>query len=330
MRTSLRPLAVLLTVLTAATLQAASDPLPSWNGGLAKASILKFVADVTQPGGAGYVAPAERIAVFDNDGTLWSEQPIYPQVLFGMDRAKAVASAHPQWKEQEPFKSALAGDLKGLEATSVKGLVDLTSGSCAGMTVQEFDQVVAQWLATARHPRFQRPYTDCVYQPMLEVLAWLRANGFKTYVVSGGSVDFLRLWTERVYNVPPEQVIGSTVVMTFEMREGKPVLVRGAETEQITDRAGKALAIQRVIGRRPIAAFGNSDGDLPMLEWTAAGGGRRFCLYVRHTDAEREWAYDRTAAVGRLNKGLDEARAKGWTVVDMKQDWKRVFAFEKE
>ena len=330
MRTSIIPLVVLLATLTAATLPAASDPLPSWNDGPTKTSILKFVAEVTKQGGAGYVAPAERIAVFDNDGTLWPEQPVYTQFMFGMDRAKTVASNHPEWKEQEPFKSALAGDLKGLEATGVKGLVDLTALSCGGMTAEELDQLVNHWLATARHPRFKRPYTECAYQPMLEVLACLRANGFKTYIVSGGSLDVLRPWTERVYGVPPEQVIGSTVITKYETRGGAPALVRLAETEHMTDKSGKAIAIQQVIGRRPIAAFGNSDGDLPMLEWTASGSGRRFCLLVHHTDAEREWAYDRKAGTGRLDKGLDEARTRGWTVVDMKQDWKRVFSFEKE
>ena len=330
LRPSISPLVVLVLALSAAMLQAADDPLPTWNTGPAKASILAFVGQVTKQGDPGFVPPAERIAVFDNDGTLWPEQPVYTQFLFGMARAKAVASAHPEWKDQEPFKSALAGDLKGLENTGVKGLVDLTAGSCAGMTVGEFDQLVTNWLAAARHPRFNRPYTECVYQPMLEVLAWLRANGFKTYIVSGGSLDVLRPWSERVYGVPPEQVIGSTVLTRFEMREGKPVLLRLAETEHMTDGTGKALAIQRVIGRQPIAAFGNSDGDLPMLQWTASGSGRRFCLYVHHTDAQREWAYDRNARTGRLDKGLDEARAHGWTIVDMKKDWKRVFAFEQE
>jgi phosphoserine phosphatase len=307
---------------------AADDPLPSWNEGQIKASILAFVAHVTDKTGPGYVAPAERIAVFDNDGTLWPEQPIYTQALFGIDRAKAVAAGHPEWKELEPFKSALAEDIKGLEATGVRGLIDLTVVSCSGMTVDEFSHTVTDWLTTARHPRFHRPYTECVYQPMLEVLAWFRANGFKTYIVSGGSQQFLRPWSQTVYGVPPEQVIGSTTVTKLETRDGLPVLVRLPEIEHLVDRDGKAIAIQRVIGRRPLAAFGNSDGDLAMLQWTAAGSGRRFCAYVHHTDDVREWAYDRTAATGRLDKGLDEARSKGWIVVDMKQDWKRVFPFD--
>ena len=275
-----------------------------------------------------FVAPAERIAVFDNDGTLWTEQPSYTQFVFAMDRAKAVAAQHPEWKEQEPFKSALAGDLKGVVASGVHGLIELPAAACAGMTIEEYDRTAKDWLATARHPRFARPYTDCVYQPMLELLAFLRASGFKTYVVSGGSLEFMRPWTERVYGIPPEQLIGSTVLNKVELRNGQPVMVRQAEIELINDKVEKPLSIQRVIGRRPILAFGNSDGDLPMLQWTASGAGRRFCGYVHHTDGDREYAYDRTAATGRLDKGLDEAAAKGWTVVDMKRDWKRVFPFE--
>jgi hypothetical protein len=329
MRNSIGLVAVLAAARVATPVYAAEHPLPSWNEGPAKASILNFVAQVTDKGSPNYVVPAERIAVFDNDGTLWPEQPIYTQALFGIDQARAVASKHPEWKDREPFKSALAGDLKGLEATGVRGLIDLTTISCGGLTVGEFDRTVTDWLSTKRQPRFQRPYTDCVYQPMLEVLAFLRTNAFKTYIVSGGSLEFLRPWTLAVYGVPPEQVIGSTAVTKYEMRGGNPVLVRQPETEHLTDREEKAIAIQRVIGRRPIAAFGNSDGDLAMLTWTAAGSGRRFCLYVHHTDAKREWAYDRTAATGRLDKGLDVARANGWTVVDMQQDWKRVFPFDK-
>ena len=245
-----------------------------------------------------------------------------------MDRVKAVAAQHPEWNTKEPFKSALAGDLKGVVASGVHGLIELPAAACAGMTIDEYDRTARDWLATARHPRFARPYTDCVYQPMLELLAFLRANGFKSYVVSGGSLEFMRPWTERVYGIPPEQLIGSTVVNKVEVRNGQPVMVRQAEIELINDKGEKPLSIQRVIGRRPILAFGNSDGDLPMLQWTASGRGRRFCGYVHHTDGEREYAYDRTAATGRLDKGLDEAAAKGWTVVDMKRDWKRVFPFE--
>jgi phosphoserine phosphatase len=305
-----------------------ADPLPSWNDGTVRKSILAFVTDVTTPGTADFVPPAERIAVFDNDGTLWTEQPSYTQFQFAMDRVKAVAAQHPEWKEKEPFKSALAGDLKGVVASGVHGLIELPAAACAGMTIEEYDHVAKDWLVNSRHPRFDRPYTDCVYQPMIELLAYLRTNGFKIYVVSGGSLEFMRPWAERVYGVPPEQLIGSTVVTKLELRNGQPVMVRQAEIELINDKVEKALSIQRIIGRRPILAFGNSDGDLPMLQWTAAGAGRRFCGYVHHTDGEREYAYDRTAATGRLDKGLDEAKARGWTVVDMKRDWRRVFPFE--
>jgi phosphoserine phosphatase len=318
----------LATWLTAITVYGATDPLPAWNDGPAKQSILKFVAEVTTPGSVTFVPAAERIAVFDNDGTLWTEQPSYTQFAFAIDRVKAVAPQHPEWATQEPFKSALAGDLNGVIASGVHGLVEMPAAACAGMTTEEYDRTAREWLNTARHPRFGRPYTECVYQPMIELMAFLRTNGFKTYVVSGGSLEFMRPWTERVYGVPPEQLIGSTVVTRFELRNGQPVMVRAAQVELIDDKVEKAISIQRIIGRRPILAFGNSDGDLPMLQWTAAGGGRRFCGYVHHTDAGREYAYDRTAATGRLDKGLDEAAARGWTVVDMKRDWKRVFPFQ--
>ena len=314
--------------LTAVALHGAVDALPSWKDGPVKENIVTFVREVTTPGTAVFVAPAERLAAFDNDGTLWTEQPCYTQFVFAMDRVKAVAAQHPEWNTREPFKSALAGDLKGVVASGVHGLIELPAAACAGMTTEEYDRAARNWLATARHPRFGRPYTDCVYQPMLELLAFLRSSGFKTYVVSGGSLEFMRPWTERVYGIPPEQVIGSTVLNRFELRSGQPVMVRLADIERINDKVEKALSIERVVGRRPILAFGNSDGDLPMLQWTAAGGGRHFCALVHHTDAEREYAYDRTAATGRLDKGLDEAAAKGWTVVDMKQDWKRVFPVE--
>ncbi len=314
--------------LMVVSLRAAVDALPSWNEGPVKQSIVTFVGEVTTPGTATFVAPAERIAVFDNDGTLWTEQPCYTQFVFAMDRVKAAATWHPEWNTREPFKSALAGDLKGVLASGVRGLIELPAGACAGMTVEEYERTAREWLATARHPRFGRAYTECVYQPMLELLEFLRTNGFKTYVVSGGSLEFMRPWTERVYGVPPEQLIGSTVVTKLEVRNGQPVMVRQAEVELVNDRVEKALSIQRVIGRRPILAFGNSDGDLPMLQWTAAGSGRHLCGFVHHTDGEREYAYDRASATGRLDKGLDEAAAQGWTVVDMKRDWRRVFPFE--
>jgi phosphoserine phosphatase len=324
----LSPVCLGLTLLAAAP-ASAGEALPSWNDGPAKQSILKFIARVTEQDGPDYVAPAERIAVFDNDGTLWCEQPTYPQFRFGMDRMKIAGGNFPELKDREPFKSALADDLNGVIKSGVHGLIELTAATHGGLSTAEFDAAVNEWLATAKHPRFQQPYTNCVYQPMLELIGYLRVNGFKSFVVSGGALEFMRPWTARVYGLPPEQIIGSTVKTKLEVRDGSPVIVRLPEIELISDKAEKVLSIQKVIGRRPIAAFGNSDGDLPMLQWTAAGGGARLCLYVHHTDADREYAYDRTASTGRLDKGLDEAKARNWTVVDMKRDWKRVFPFER-
>jgi phosphoglycolate phosphatase-like HAD superfamily hydrolase len=320
--------ALLCTLAFAATSAFAADPLPSWNDGPAKQSIISFVEKVTKPGSPDFVPVPERIAVFDNDGTLWAEQPLYFQLVFAFDRVKALAPQHPEWKEKEPFKSALAGDVKGALAGGEHALMELMMATHAGMTTEEFETIVQDWLATARHPKTKRPYTEMVYQPMLELLAYLRMNGFKTYIVSGGGIEFMRPWAEKVYGIPPEQVVGSSIKAKFEMREGKPVLRRLAELDFIDDKDGKPVGIHRFIGRRPIAAFGNSDGDLQMLQWTAAGDGSRFCLYVHHTDAEREWAYDRQSSIGRLDKGLDDAAARGWTVVSMKHDWKTVFAFE--
>lgn len=297
--------------------------LPSWSDGAAKTAILKFVAE------AKTVPEPERIAVFDNDGTLWAEQPVYFQFAFALDRIKALAPRHPEWATTEPYKSVLAGDMKGLMASGEKGLGEIMAVAHSGMTTDEFASTVKTWLATAKHPRFQRPYTECVYQPMLELLTYLRANGFKTFIVSGGGVEFMRAFAERVYGVPPEQVIGSSGVTTFEMRNGTPVLVKTPKVEFIDDKEGKPVGINRFIGRRPILAFGNSDGDHQMLQWTAAGSGPRFMGIVHHTDAEREWAYDRTSHIGKLDKAWDDATAKGWTVVDMKKDWKKVFAFER-
>lgn len=306
------------------------DALPSWNDGAAKQSIVEFVAKVTNEGGPDYVAPAERIAVFDNDGTLWVEHPMYVQLEFAFDRVKALAPMHPEWKQKQPFKAVLENDLKALAASGKKGLVELVMASHAGNTTEEFSQIVEDWLATAKHPKTGRPYTDMVYQPMLELLAYLRANGFKTYIVSGGGIEFIRPWAERVYGIPPEQVIGSSIKTTFELRDGKPALVRLPEINFIDDKAGKPVGINQHIGRRPIAAFGNSDGDLQMLQWTTAGSGARFALLVHHTDAAREWAYDRKSSIGHLDKALDEARQRGWTVVSMKQDWKVIYPFEKK
>jgi phosphoserine phosphatase len=307
----------------------AADVLPSWNQGPAKQSIIDFVNRVTQAGSKDFVAPEERIATFDNDGTLWSEQPAYFQLFFALDRVKALAPKHPEWKTKQPFKAALEGDLKTVFSGGEHALLELVMASHAGNTTEEFERIVSEWIGTAKHSRFKRPYTECVFQPMLELLSYLRANDFKTWIVSGGGIEFMRPWVEKVYGIPPEQVIGSSIKTRFEIRDGKPVLVRLPEIDFIDDKGEKPVGIHKFIGRRPIAAFGNSDGDLQMLQWTAAGPGARFCLYVHHTDAEREWAYDRTSSIGRLDKGLDEAKAKGWTVVDMKNDWKVIYPFEK-
>ena len=302
-----------------------ADPLPSWNDGKAKQSIIEFVAKVTKEDSSDFVPPGERIATFDNDGTLWAEQPLYVQLLFALDRVKALAPQHPEWKDKEPFASLLKGDVKAALAGGEHAILEIVMATHAGMTTVEFEKIVKDWLATARHPTTKRPYPAMVYQPMLELLAYLRANGFKTFIVSGGGIEFMRPWTEKVYGIPPEQVIGSSIKTKFEMHDGKPVLVRLPELNFFDDKEGKPVAIHQHIGRRPIAAFGNSDGDLQMLQWTTAGQGPRFALYVHHTDGEREWAYDRKSSIGRLDKGLDEAQKKGWTVVDMKQDWKVVF-----
>jgi phosphoglycolate phosphatase-like HAD superfamily hydrolase len=303
----------------------AADPLPSWNEGPAKQSIIAFVAKVTTAGSPDFVPVPERIATFDNDGCLWAEQPMYFQALFIFDRIKALAPQHPEWKDKEPFASVLKGDVKTALAGGEHALLEMAMATHAGMTTEEFEKIVTDWIATAKHPKTGKPYTEMVYQPMLEVLAYLRANGFKTFIVSGGGIEFMRPWTERVYGIPPEQVVGSSIKTKFELRDGKPVLLRLPELNFIDDKAGKPVGINQHIGRRPIAAFGNSDGDLQMLQWTAAGPGPRFCLYVHHTDAEREWAYDRESSIGRLDKGLDEAQSRGWTVVDMKADWKEIF-----
>jgi len=304
------------------------DPLPSWNDTPAKQEIIAFVQKVTTPGGTDFVPPAERIATFDNDGTLWSEQPLYVQLMFAMDRIKALAPEHPEWRTTQPFEAVLANDMKALAAAGEHGILELVMATHAGMTAAEFAQIVEQWLATAQHPRFERPYTDLVYQPMLELLDYLRANDFKTFITSGGGIAFMRPWVETVYGIPPERVIGSSIVTKFAMRDDGPVLVREPKLDFIDDKEGKPVAIDKFIGRRPIAAFGNSDGDLQMLQWTAAGDGARLMLLVHHTDADREWAYDRQSMIGRLDKALDEANQRGWTVVDMQQDWRVIYPFE--
>jgi hypothetical protein len=311
--------------LAAPAVVAAADPLPSWNDGAAKHAIVAFVEKVTTAGAPGFVPPAERIATFDNDGTLWAEQPMYVQGFFALDRARALATLHPEWKTQEPFASLLRGDVKGALAGGERAMGEILMATHAGMTTEVFEKTVKAWIATARHPTTKRPFTEMVYQPMLELLAYLRASGFKTFIVSGGGIEFMRPWAEQVYGIPPEQIIGSSIKTRFELRDGTPVLMRLPELNFIDDKAGKPVGIQQAIGRRPLAAFGNSDGDLQMLQWTAAGAGPRFCLYVHHDDAAREWAYDRTSHVGRLDQGLDEATRRGWTVVSMKDDWKVIF-----
>jgi phosphoglycolate phosphatase-like HAD superfamily hydrolase len=301
--------------------------LPSWNEGPTKQSILNFVREVTTAGDPQFVKPEDRIAVFDNDGTLWSEMPSYFQFAFVLDRMKAMAPQHPEWKDNPLYAAVLAGDMKTVAAGGVKGVLELAAVTHAGMTTDEFSKIVADWIATARHPKFDRLYTEVIYQPMLELLAYLRANGFKTFIVSGGGVEFMRAWVEKVYGIPPEQVIGSSIVTKFEMVAGVPVLMRLPELNFMDDNVGKPIAINRHIGRRPIAAFGNSDGDLQMLQWTAAGSGSRLGLLVHHTDSIREFAYE-ASSMGKLEVALTEAAAKGWTIVDMKNDWNRVFPFE--
>ena len=302
-----------------------TDPLPSWNDGKAKQSIINFVTKVTEQGSPDFVPADKRIATFDNDGTLWVEQPMYTQLFFAFDRVKELAPQHPQWKTQEPFASLLKGDVKGALAGGMKSVSEIVMVTHAGMTTEEFEKIVRDWTATAKHPVTKRPYTEMVYQPMLELLAYLRAKDFKTFIVSGAGIEFMRPWTEKVYGIPPEQVVGSSIKTKFEMQDGKAVLVRLPELNFNDDKDGKPIGINQHIGRRPIAAFGNSDGDLQMLQYATTGQGPGFALYVHHTDAEREWAYDHPSSVGQLDKGLVVAAAKGWTVVDMKQDWKVIY-----
>jgi hypothetical protein len=326
-RTASFAITVLIGLALLSTVAHAQDPLPSWNDGKAKQTIVAFVAKVTKEGAPDFVPPAERIAFFDNDGTLWPEQPMYFQLLFALDRVKVLAPQHPEWQDKEPFASLLKGDVKGALAGGERALAEILMATHAGMSTEEFAKIVQDWVATAKHPVTKRSYTEMVYQPMLEVLAYLRANGFKTFIVSAGGIEFMRPWAEKVYGVPPEQVVGSSIKTRFEWRDGQPVLMRLPELNFIDEKAGKPVGINEHIGRRPIAAFGNSDGDLEMLQWTTAGKGARLALLVHHTDAEREWAYDRTSAIGRLDKALDETQARGWTVVSMKDDWKRIFPF---
>jgi hypothetical protein len=312
----------------AAVADLAGDPLPSWNDTASKKAIITFVERVVTQGSPDFVPPAERIATFDNDGTLWAEQPMYFQLLFALDRVKLLAPQHPEWATTEPFASLLKGDVKSALAGGEPALMEIVAPTHSGMDSVEFNRIVLDWIAAAKHPTTGRLYTEMVYQPMLELTAYLRANAFKTFIVSGGGIDFMRPWTEKIYGIPPEQVVGSSGKTRFELRDTRPVLMRLPEIDFIDDGPGKPVGINTHIGRRPIAAFGNSDGDLQMLEWAKGAGGVRFALIVHHTDAGREWAYDRKSSVGKLDKALDAAEAEGWTVVDMKNDWKRVFAFE--
>jgi len=319
-------LAVAAGLIFAVSALAQTDPLPSWNDTAPKAAIVSFVEKVTKEGSPDFVPESERIAVFDNDGTLWVEHPMYVQLAFALDRVKAEAPSHPEWKDTQPFKAVLESDMKALAAAGEKGLVELIMATHAGMTSDEFQKIVSEWIATARDPKFKKPYTELVYQPMLELLAYLRANGFKTFIVSGGGIEFVRPWAEKVYGIPPEQVVGSSIKTQFEMRDGTPTLFRLPQVDFIDDKAGKPVGINAHIGRRPIAAFGNSDGDLEMLQWTTmTGGTARFGMLIHHTDAEREYAYDRATEFVRLDKALDAAALNKWTVVDMKADWKQIF-----
>ncbi len=319
-------IAFLVFVTTTGALWAQTDPLPSWNDGTVKKAIIDFVARVTTQGSPDFVPVEQRIATFDNDGTLWTEQPFYFQLAFAFDRIKAMAPQHPEWKKTQPFKALLQGDVKAAASAGEKGLLAVVAATHAGMTVDDFENAVRDWMKTARHPRFKRPYNELVYQPMLEVLAYLRAKGFKTFIVSGGGIDFMRPWVETAYGIPPEQVVGSSGVTQFRLgKGGKPELVKIAKVQFIDDGPGKPVGIQQHIGRWPIIAFGNSDGDLQMLQYVAAGAGARLVLYVHHDDAEREYAYDRKSQIGKLDKGLDEAKAKGWPVISMKKDWKVIF-----
>jgi hypothetical protein len=312
------------------TRTAIADRLVSWNDGAARQALVEFVSRVTEPGNPDFVPPLERITVFDNDGTLWVEQPMPVQAFFALDRLRVLAPQHPEWRETEPFASALKGDLNVALAGGEAAIVELVMATHAGMTTEEFEQIATDWIATARHPGTGRLYTEMVYQPMLELLTCLRANGFTIFIASAGGIEFMRPWTERVYGIPREQVIGSSIKTKYELRDGRPVLVRLPELTFIGDKAGKPVGIQQHIGRRPIAAFGNSDGDFEMLEWVTSGAGVRFGLLIHHDDAAREFAYDRVAVSGKFDRGLDEAPGRGWTLVSMKRDWKRVFAFEND
>jgi hypothetical protein len=304
-----------------------TDPLPSWNEGNTKQAIIDYVMDITNEESENFIPVSDRIATFDNDGNLWSEQPMYFQLLFAMDRIKVLAPEHPEWKTQQPFKAVLDNDMKELSKYGVPGILELVMGSHAGMTTEEFEAIVKDWLATARHPRFDRPFTDLVYQPMLELLQYLRDHDFKTFIVSGGGIEFMRPWVEEIYGIPPDQVVGSSIKTEFDYNNGNPVIKRLPEMDFIDDKEGKPIGIHKFIGKKPVFASGNSDGDLQMMQWTASNEHKSFLLYLHHTDGDREWAYDRESHIGRLDKGLDEAKEKGWTVIDMKEDWKIIYPY---
>jgi phosphoglycolate phosphatase-like HAD superfamily hydrolase len=316
--------------LVAVAAVASADPLPSWIDAASKKSIVEFVTRVTREDSADFVAPRERIAVFDNDGTLWAEQPIYFQFAFALDRVKTLSSIHPEWRATAPFKDVLAGDTKALMASGQHGLLQVMAASHSGITTEDFNTIVGSWLATAKHPRFERPYTELAYKPMIELLEYLRSQDFKTFIVSGGGVEFIRVFAEQVYGIPPEQVIGSSAATKFVAvgTNGKPALIKEPKVEFIDDGPGKPSGINRFIGRRPVIAVGNSDGDLQMLQWTAGGAGPRFIALIHHTDTDREYAYDRHSSVGKLDKALDEAQRQRWLIIDMKHDWRRIFTGE--
>jgi hypothetical protein len=320
---------ILLSLLLSVNISFAADPLPSWNDTAPKKAIINFVQKVTKEGSKDFVPVAERIATFDNDGTLWAEQPIYFQLFFAIDHVKALAPQHPEWKTQEPFASLLKGDTKSALAGGEHTILEIIMSTHAGMTTQEFEKIVTDWISTAKHPKTGRLYTEMVYQPMLELLVYLRANDFKTFIVSGGGIEFMRPWTEKVYGIPPEQVVGSSIKTKYEVRNGKPVITRLPELNFIDDKAGKPVGIHQHIGRLPIMAVGNSDGDFEMLEWATSGAGLRFGLLIHHTDDKREWAYDRDSHIGKLDRGLNEGPSRGWTIVSMRDDWKVIFPFEK-
>ncbi|MBY6188837.1 haloacid dehalogenase-like hydrolase [Microbulbifer agarilyticus] len=324
--TALWLLVVCLACLSTGVWAAASnDPLPSWSDGKTKQAIVSFVEKTTREGSPDFVPENQRIATFDNDGTLWAEQPVYFQLIYALDQVKKMAPQHPEWKTEEPFASALKGDMNKLVASGKEGLMKIIGATHANMTADEFSENVSQWLKTARHPKTNRPYNEMVYQPMLELLNYLRANGFKTFIVSGGGTNFLRVFAEQTYGIPPDQVVGSSLKAEYQVRDGKPEIIKLADINLINDKAGKPVGIHQHIGQRPIFAAGNSDGDFQMLEWTTAGEGPRFGLLLHHTDDKREWAYDRKSHVGRLDQGLDQAANRGWLVIDMQEDWDQVF-----